>query len=79
MAAERRDPDFLIGPRNKNNEKKVSRPLKFLFHRSKLQIGTSDVDHHIESQLLHAVTRPRATTRDSIRLLINLARILPFD
>jgi hypothetical protein len=29
----------------KNNEKK-GRPLKFFTHRSKLQAGTSDDDHH---------------------------------
>jgi hypothetical protein len=44
MAAERQDPDFLIGPRNKKTKKKENkgRPLKFFIHRSKLQARISD-------------------------------------
>jgi hypothetical protein len=50
LAAERQEPDFLIGPRNekqrKKKRKKKDRPLKFVIHRSKLQAGTSDDDNH---------------------------------
>jgi hypothetical protein len=60
MAAERQDPDFLIGPRNKKHEKK-GRTLKFFIHGSKLQARASDDDGHRESRLIGAVTRPRPT------------------
>jgi hypothetical protein len=40
VAAERQDPDFLIGPRNKKTRKK-GRTLKFFIHRSKLQARIS--------------------------------------
>jgi hypothetical protein len=40
-AAERHDPDFLIGPRNKKRGKQ-GRPLKFFIHRFKLQASISD-------------------------------------
>jgi hypothetical protein len=49
LAAERQDPDFLIGPRNEKQRKttkKKDRPLKFVIHHSKLQAGTSDDYHH---------------------------------
>jgi hypothetical protein len=45
-AAERQDPDFLIGPRNKKPRKKNYRPLKFFFHRSKLQAGDNASPTH---------------------------------
>jgi hypothetical protein len=45
LAAERQEPDFLIGPRNEKQRKK-DRPLKFVIHHSKLQAGTSADDHH---------------------------------
>jgi hypothetical protein len=48
LAAERQVRDFLIGPRNKNNEKK-GRPLKFFIHRSKLQAGISEEIQHTEA------------------------------
>jgi hypothetical protein len=43
-AAERQDPGFLIGPRNKKKGKKA-RPLKFFIHRSKLQ---TSISHEIQ-------------------------------
>jgi hypothetical protein len=52
----------------KNNGKKKGRPLKFFIHRSKLQAATSDDDHHTESQLIRAITRPRPTTACSGQL-----------
>jgi hypothetical protein len=41
-AAERQDPNFLIGPRNKKKTEKKGRPLKFFIHRSKVQADISD-------------------------------------
>jgi hypothetical protein len=49
LAAERQDPDFLIGPRNKKKPKKKGRPLKFFIHRSKLQAGISDAIQHTDA------------------------------
>jgi hypothetical protein len=57
LAAERQDPDFLIGPRNENNEKK-GRPLKFFINRPNLQAGISNEKHHIDSCACH---RPPAS------------------
>jgi hypothetical protein len=65
-AAERQDPVFLNGPRNKKKRKK-GRPLKFFIHRSKLQAGTSDDDGHRDSQLIGAIMRPRPTNACPVR------------
>jgi hypothetical protein len=52
----------------KKKTEKKGRPLKFFIHRSKLQAATSDDDHHTESQLIRAITRPRPTSACSGQL-----------
>jgi hypothetical protein len=73
MAAERQDPDFLIGPRNKKHEK-IGRTLKFFIHRFKVQTRASDDDGHRESRLIGAITRPTPTTAFSGQLALRKRR-----
>jgi hypothetical protein len=53
---------FSDWPARQKKQRKKGRTLKFFLHRLKLQAGTCDDDHHTESQVIRAVTRPRPTT-----------------
>jgi hypothetical protein len=75
-AAERQDPDFLIDQRSKKNQEKKHRPLKFFFHRSKLQAGSSKDDYQMKSHLIRAITRPRPTTACSDQLAVRQKAVL---
>jgi hypothetical protein len=59
----------------KNHQKKY-RPLKFFFHRSKLQAGSSKDDYQMKSHLIRAMTRPRPTTACSDQLAVRQKAVL---
>jgi hypothetical protein len=55
-APSHKNPDWLM---QQKTTKKKGRPLKFLFHRSKLQAGSFNDDYHAKPHLIHAITCPR--------------------
>jgi hypothetical protein len=50
--------------------------LKFFFHRSKLQAGSSKDDYQTKSHLIRAITRPRPTTACSGQLAVRQKAVM---
>jgi hypothetical protein len=52
------------------------RPLKFFFHHSKLQAGSSKDDYQTKSRVIRAITRPRPTTACSGQLAVRQKAVM---
>jgi hypothetical protein len=50
--------------------------LKFFFHRSKLQAGSSKDDYQTKSHLIRAIMRPRPTTACSGQLAVRQKAVM---